>query len=137
MTILGIGCDIIYLPRIRQIIQRDTKLKRLTAISQKIMHPIEFKEYNNLLLLQDRELLVKYFGSVWCIKEAIYKSMTFKEQQKTPFFQMCKTYCKINDPQQNNRPILIKQDKNNFIKYHLSLSHDTEYIASYLIREKL
>lgn len=136
MAILGVGCDILYLPRIKQMLQKETKkFNRLTLISNKIMHPVELQHYHRLLETHDEGKIIEYFGSIWSIKESIYKSLSFKEQKSLPFFKMCRTYYKINDPKQNNRPLLIKQDGDKGTLHHLSLSQDTNYIASYLVRE--
>ncbi|XBW37438.1 hypothetical protein QEN19_003019 [Hanseniaspora menglaensis] len=133
MTILGVGCDIVYLPRIVRIIQKENNFTRLSLISKKIMHPVEYKKYNELVRLQNVDMIVQYFASIWSIKESLYKSLSYEEQKNISFIKMCRTYYKTNDSAQNNRPLLVGGNFN--IKYHLSLSHDTHYVTSYLIRE--
>lgn len=61
--------------------------------------------------------------------------MSFEEQQKMPFFKMSKLYYKSNDLKKKNRPVLVSENGDSKITFHISLSHDTEYITSYVVRE--
>lgn len=134
MAIIGIGCDILFIPRITKLYSNPTRLDR---IAKKIMHPTEYKIFSDLFLLNNKPLTIKYFSSIWCCKEAYFKALTHNEQLKTPFFQICREFYKANDMYQNNRPVIINpRDHEQNINIHISLSHDTDYVTSYVIREK-
>jgi phosphopantetheine--protein transferase-like protein len=135
MTIIGIGCDILYIPRITKI---SNSPSRLNNIAKKIMHEAEYENFSRLIRSQNKKLTVSYFASIWCCKEAYYKSLTYNEQKRTPFFQICRQFYKANNIYENNKPVIINpSDHEKNIKVHISLSHDTDYVTSYIIREKL
>lgn len=100
------------------------------------MHPSEYDNFKVLLEANDKPLTIQYFSSVWCCKEAYYKALTYNEQNKTPFFQICRQFYKANDVYQNNRPVIVNpSDFEKNINVHISLSHDTDYVTAYVARE--
>ena len=133
MTILGIGCDMLFIPRLSKLYSYPV---RFNAIARKIMHPTEYENFQALLKAKDKALTIQYFSSIWSCKEAYYKALTYNEQIETPFFQICRQFYKVNDVYQNNRPVIINpSDYEKNIKIHITLSHDGDYVTTYIVRE--
>lgn len=65
--ILGIGVDIVHLPRIASLITR----RGPERLAKRILSQEELKEFK--LINQEKQLI--YLGSRWCIKEAVYKAL--------------------------------------------------------------
>ncbi|KAI9308704.1 4'-phosphopantetheinyl transferase superfamily [Cunninghamella echinulata] len=128
--ILGIGVDIIHLPRIKTLISK----RGIEGFARRVLSPIEYQNFFNQYpkdlqdpVQQQRQLL--YLGSRWCIKEATYKALypTYRLEWK-----------QVTVNKHKGKPILhIENSKELGIKNsHVSLSHDGEYAIAQVVLEK-
>ncbi|CAG8733939.1 20430_t:CDS:2 [Cetraspora pellucida] len=137
--ILGIGIDIIHLPRLKALLFRTPfSLKRFTS---RILTSEETKEFHytfsSILNTRDNHPtiehnIVSYLAVRWSLKEATYKalyphySVTWKDVsiKKTKG----KPYITINTPENIGNNIIIS-------KTHASVSHDGEYVVAQVLIE--
>ncbi|KAI7854398.1 4'-phosphopantetheinyl transferase superfamily [Circinella umbellata] len=124
--ILGIGVDIVHLPRITSLVTRRGRL----PLAKRILSLKEWDEFNqrfpNEHLVIDQQ--VKYLGSRWCIKEAVYKALY-------PIHKL--EWKQVTVEKDQGKPILhVHNGKAYGIKRsHVSLSHDGEYAISQVVLE--
>ncbi|CAO3595742.1 unnamed protein product [Absidia cylindrospora] len=129
--ILGIGVDIVHFPRIVKLISRTGR----EPFARRILSPKEYEEFFQLYpqrkvldaLQQERQ--IRYLGSRWCIKEAVYKALypTYKLQWK-----------QVTVDKEKGKPILCINDASIYGigSSHVSLSHDGEYAIAQVVLEK-
>ncbi|KAJ8658208.1 holo-[acyl-carrier-protein] synthase [Lichtheimia ornata] len=125
MTILGIGVDIVHLPRIAALIARRGR----EPLAKRILSPDEYTEFLQRCS-SDRniEQQVMYLGSRWCIKEATYKAL----------FPVHKLEWKqVTVAKDQGKPMLriLNSEAYGIRKAHVSLSHDTDYAVAQVILE--
>ncbi|KAF9189939.1 hypothetical protein BGZ51_009151 [Haplosporangium sp. Z 767] len=127
MPILGIGVDILHLPRIRQVLLRHPK-RLLTRILTKT-------EQDEFRVLQegtdgdiDHDNLIRYLGTRWTLKEASYKALY-------PHHKM--TWQDVTVVKDNGKPVLWIPEKARFGigNTHSSVSHDGEYLIGQVLLE--
>ncbi|KAG2077484.1 4'-phosphopantetheinyl transferase [Suillus decipiens] len=132
MPILGIGVDILYLPRLISLLSRRGSEAFATRI-------LSCQELQTFRLLAERHGEVKtgkitqFLGVRWAVKEAAYKALypirpTWKEV----------TYSSFNGvtgakPTLIYRP--IHHDVGPASKLHVSVSHDGDYVYAQVIAE--
>ncbi|KAF9896531.1 hypothetical protein BX616_007267 [Lobosporangium transversale] len=127
MTILGIGIDILHLPRIKHILIRHPE-RFLTRILTKT----ELQEYRVLLEKTsgkvDVDAPVRYLGARWALKEASYKAAF-------PHHKL--TWQDVIITKKDGKPCLIIPEKDRFGigKAHASVSHDGEYLIAQVLFE--
>ncbi|CAG8554407.1 2455_t:CDS:2 [Funneliformis caledonium] len=109
--ILGIGIDIIHLPRIKDLLTR--KPTSLLQFSKRILSDRELKEFNERDELDNN---VKFLAVRWTLKEAAYKALF---------------------PYHRKPQLIIHEQKQeiNISNVHSSVSHDGEYVISQVLIE--
>ncbi|OAX43908.1 4'-phosphopantetheinyl transferase [Rhizopogon vinicolor AM-OR11-026] len=132
MLILGIGVDILHLPRLISLLSR----KGSDAFAARILSTQELRSFQRLREQHgedNTERIARFLGVRWAVKEAAYKALypirpTWKEIIYLPF--SAATHAK---PTLVYRPVseaLIPVDK-----LHVSVSHDGDYIFAQVIAE--
>ncbi|KAG2369869.1 4'-phosphopantetheinyl transferase [Suillus spraguei] len=132
MPILGIGVDILHLPRLISLLSR----RGTKAFATRILSSQELQTFQ---LLAERHGEVKtgrtaqFLGVRWAVKEAVYKALypirpAWKEV----------TYLSFNGVT-GEKPTLvyrpIHHDVGPAIKLHVSVSHDGDYVYAQVIAE--
>ncbi|KAF8930289.1 hypothetical protein BGZ58_008350 [Dissophora ornata] len=127
MTILGIGVDILHLPRLRQVLSRHPErfvTRILTKVEQEEFHAIKRKAEGDA----DNNAPLRYLGSRWALKEACYKAMY-------PHYKL--TWQDVTVVKEDGKPCLKIPEKDRFGigKTHASVSHDGEYLIGQVLFE--
>ncbi|KAI8081566.1 4'-phosphopantetheinyl transferase [Halteromyces radiatus] len=125
--ILGIGVDIIHLPRIVKVVKHSRE-----RFARRILSPTEYQEFFQRFpkptdaIQQQQEIL--YLGSRWCIKEAVYKALY-------PIHKL--EWKQVTVTKEKGKPGLhiINGSKHGIHRSHVSLSHDGEYAIAQVILE--
>ncbi|SAM01515.1 hypothetical protein [Absidia glauca] len=153
--ILGIGVDILHVPRIVKLTSRSG----LKPFARRILSIKEHEEFyqrfpkrtepDNSGTLQDRELL--YLGSRWCIKEAVYKALfpvgklqwkqvtVEKDNGNLDLLDRGKVVLeRLYESITVGKPVLSIDNASSYgiSRSHVSLSHDGEYIIAMVVLEK-
>ncbi|KAG2230717.1 4'-phosphopantetheinyl transferase [Thamnidium elegans] len=118
--IIGIGVDIVHLPRIASLMSRRGSNK----LAKRILSQQEYQEFGGLK--QEKQL--NYLGSRWCIKEAVYKALY-------PVHKL--EWKQVSVIKQNDKPNLdiINGKLYGILKSHVSLSHDGDYAIAQVVLE--
>ncbi|KAI9316613.1 4'-phosphopantetheinyl transferase [Dichotomocladium elegans] len=124
--ILGIGVDIVYLPRIAGLVARRGR----GPLARRILSPVEHKEFIHRFPKDDQQMTeqVIYLGSRWCVKEAAYKAL----------YPVCRLEWKqVTVAKEQDKPVLKLSNGADGIvgRSHVSLSHDTDYAVAQVIFE--
>ncbi|KAG1874503.1 4'-phosphopantetheinyl transferase superfamily [Suillus subalutaceus] len=132
MPILGIGVDILYLPRLINLLNR----RGSEAFATKILSSQELRTFQ-LLAEQHGEdktaKITQFLGVRWAVKEAAYKALypirpTWKEV----------TYSSFNGAT-GVKPTLVYRPVHDDVgpanKLHVSVSHDGDYVYAQVIME--
>ncbi|EJD01323.1 4'-phosphopantetheinyl transferase [Fomitiporia mediterranea MF3/22] len=124
--ILGVGIDIVHLPRIASLVAR----RGSERLAQRILSPRELPHWR----LESKDA-VRYLAVRFSVKEAAYKALypvrpTWKEL----------SYLSFGNPVPDCKPSLLYEpaspSTNDQIgKLHVSVSHDGEYVVSTVIAE--
>ncbi|KAF9357630.1 hypothetical protein BGX34_009287 [Mortierella sp. NVP85] len=127
MTILGIGVDILHLPRMRQVLARHPErliTRILTKSEQQEFHAIREKAGQT----NDDDAPIRYLGARWALKEASYKAMY-------PHHKL--TWQDVTVVKQGGKPCLSIPEKERFGigNTHASVSHDGEYLIGQVLFE--
>ncbi|SMN22131.1 similar to Saccharomyces cerevisiae YPL148C PPT2 Phosphopantetheine:protein transferase (PPTase), activates mitochondrial acyl carrier protein (Acp1p) by phosphopantetheinylation [Maudiozyma saulgeensis] len=160
-NVLGIGTDIVYIPRIVGLLQRNHTVgdyRKLKRITNKFMTTVEQKKFFKLLNKSEHvELnkeLINYTAGVWAAKESILKALSgYIPSTEAPPAQTIysKLFTKSNTV--SGAPMIqveglfpnicptYKEFYNRYIldriEVLLSMSHDHDYLISYcLIKSK-
>lgn len=126
--ILGLGNDLHHMQRFRAILQSKNEYK-ITRFSQRVLHPKhELPIFEKSLNGDQRERCAEILSTSWCVKEAIYKTLTDEEQAR---FRMNQWY-KVNS--ENGRPVIGNdcQVSGNFM---VSISHDMDLVNAVVLRQ--
>ncbi|KJA30016.1 hypothetical protein HYPSUDRAFT_60851 [Hypholoma sublateritium FD-334 SS-4] len=129
MPILGIGVDLVHVPRIVSLLSRRTPEK----FAAKILSPQEYQQWQDIDASNPQR--VRFLAVRWCVKESAYKAMypivrpTWKEI----------TYSSFGSAGQKPRieyhpisPDLAKK----IGQKHVSVSHDGDYVYSTVLIEE-
>ncbi|SCU82665.1 LADA_0C07140g1_1 [Lachancea dasiensis] len=153
-VVLGIGTDVVYLPRFKNLISKygsSEDGKRLHRLLGKFMHNRELSEFQELVNGGKYGLpLVHYIAGIWATKEAVYKALASRQVAcAMPPAQTIytKLLYKTNDAKGVPRieidhsltvqyPKFI-QDSILNTKFLVSLSHDEDYLVSYVCQTKV
>ncbi|KAG2056496.1 4'-phosphopantetheinyl transferase [Suillus hirtellus] len=132
MPILGIGVDILHLPRLISLLSR----RGSEAFATRILSSQELRTFQ-LLAEQhgedDTKRIAQFLGVRWAVKEAAYKALypirpTWKEV----------TYLSFNGTT-GVKPTLVCRPVRNDVgpanKLHVSVSHDGDYVYAQVIAE--
>ncbi|KAF9357309.1 hypothetical protein BGX26_003914 [Mortierella sp. AD094] len=127
MTILGIGVDILHLPRMQRVLLRhpDRFVTRvLTNIEQQEFRAIQESVGGKI----DHQQLVQFLGARWALKEACYKAMF-------PHHKL--TWQDVSVVKENGKPCLEIPEKARFGvgNTHATVSHDGEYLIGLVLFE--
>lgn len=151
-NVIGIGADIVYVPRIKRLLSKNLEHAplRFDKIARKFMHEQEIIQLRELISSPGPENTLAYYVSgVWAVKEAIYKSMASEiPLQALPPAQVLYTkLCyKTNDEQ--GRPHVEIDYRSmegyaDFISRHIkgtsfkvSISHDRDYVMAFICHVK-
>ncbi|KAI8149424.1 4'-phosphopantetheinyl transferase [Fennellomyces sp. T-0311] len=124
--ILGIGVDIVHLPRIASLVAR----KGRTRLAKRILSPSELNEFvqrfPNEHAAVDQQVM--FLGSRWCIKEAVYKALFPVHRLEWKQVTVAKDQGKPVLHVANGQVYGIKRT-------HVALSHDGEYAISQVVLE--
>ncbi|PPQ71784.1 hypothetical protein CVT26_007618 [Gymnopilus dilepis] len=129
MAILGIGVDLVHLPRIKALLARG----RTERFASRILSKDEYLQWQSSDFSPDQR--ARFLAVRWCVKEAAFKAMspivrpTWKEV----------TYLSLSHLRQ--KPLLqyqpaLSADAARVGKLHVSVSHDGDYVFSSVIVEK-
>ncbi|KAI8065596.1 4'-phosphopantetheinyl transferase [Gongronella butleri] len=124
--ILGIGIDIVHLPRIARLVGsrgRDRFARRILSEQEHA----EFRHlFGNASGAHERE--VNYLASRWCVKEAVYKALYPRHRLVWKDVTLWK---------EQGKPMLLIADggKYGIRQSHVSLSHDGHYATAMVILE--
>lgn len=154
-NVLGIGTDIVYIPRITGLLTRNHVIgnnRKLKMITNKFMTEFEQNRFFKLLDKSDEvnTTLINYTAGIWATKESLLKALScYVPKDDLPAAQAVysKLFTKFNDP--SGAP-LIRIEKNSCksdpsyhefynkyindkIKILLSVSHDQDYLVSYCL----
>lgn len=148
-NLLGIGTDIIYVPRLTRLLQRfPPKSSAFERLTSKFMHPVE-KECLNELVHQGQDLTT-YLAGIWATKEAMLKALSayVAPQAMPPAVGIYTKLCfKTNglrgnpivefDPEYSTTSASHAQFYKKYITERrlqalISISHDKDYLVSFL-----
>ncbi|ORX90328.1 4'-phosphopantetheinyl transferase [Basidiobolus meristosporus CBS 931.73] len=130
--ILGIGVDLVHLPRIQQLLTKNPYA--CLSFARRVLSPAEFTEFQELSPQEGEDQyrvdneVVKYLGTRFAIKEAAYKALFPREKltwnEVTVYKVDGKPYLNILDAESRG----IKES-------HVSVSHDGEYAIAQVLLE--
>lgn len=148
MTIIGIGVDLLHVPRFYAFIRR----RGLSRISRRILSVVELDQYPLTSApessdLQCRYLAVRWVIGIydvewsdlrecsyrWAVKEAAYKALyptykaTWKDLSLLRLDHSPKPTLSLDIPTAGNVPV----------KLHVSVSHDGEYLVAQVLAEEM
>ncbi|ORX50173.1 4'-phosphopantetheinyl transferase [Hesseltinella vesiculosa] len=124
--ILGIGIDIVHVPRIVQLVSRRGRERFAKRILSQQEH-VEFYEKFPRSACQDNDQL-QYLVSRWCVKEAVYKALYPRHKL---------VWKDVTVWKDRGKPMLSIMNGTEYgiMHSHLSLSHDGEYTTAMVILE--
>lgn len=156
-NVLGIGTDIVYIPRIIGLLKRhhvSGDYRKLKRVTNKFMTITEQERFFNLLQKTDsidsNKQLINYTAGVWATKESLLKALSsYVVPEELPPAQTIysKLFTKTNSdsgiPNINiesdfpeacsaHRQFYKKYIKNQ-IKIDISISHDHDYLISFAV----
>lgn len=156
--LLGIGTDIVYLPRFVQLLQKHplavgSNQSSFIKIARKFMHPYEIAKMQALAAEHaDNMPTVTYIAGIWAIKEAVLKAFSsFVPTSEMPTAQSIYTRLTYRDRKDSGQPLLqfdeqfpvtatspsevnfyYRYVKNQRTQTLVSISHDKEYLVSFV-----
>ncbi|KAG0277366.1 hypothetical protein BGZ96_002890 [Linnemannia gamsii] len=127
MGILGIGIDILHIPRLKQVLSRrpDRFLTRILTKAE-LTELEKLKTELNGEIVHDRA--IRFVGARWALKEATYKALT-------PRLKL--TWQDVTVYKDQGKPCLDIPEKEKFGigAAHCSVSHDGEYLVAQVLFE--
>ncbi|KAF8528068.1 4'-phosphopantetheinyl transferase superfamily [Hysterangium stoloniferum] len=126
MPVLGVGTDILLLPRIASIVKRRSPER----FARKILCPEEYGRWHSIRTESERE---RFLAVRWCVKEAAYKAL-----QPSVSLQSWKDLCFLKDPMSSSlKPLLrIVREPVPNVTLHASVSHDGDYAIAMVTAEQ-
>ncbi|GAA5979650.1 hypothetical protein JCM5350_003794 [Sporobolomyces pararoseus] len=128
--LLGIGVDLLQLPRLRALLSR----RPPHQLASRILSQPELDQFQTDALARDPTKVEKYLALRWTAKEAAYKALY-------PHYRM--TWKDLVVSKRDKKPQLdfsqpfLSQNRNlDDIKMHLSISHDGDMMVAYVVAEK-
>ncbi|OAD77138.1 hypothetical protein PHYBLDRAFT_108948 [Phycomyces blakesleeanus NRRL 1555(-)] len=119
--ILGIGVDLLHLPRLASLVAR----RGSGGLAKRILSKNEHEMFTRKFPTSEcRDQVVQEQQLIWCIKEAIYKALF--PVQKLEWKQVTVTKLKVEVD--NAKAYGIKG-------VHVSLSHDGDYVIAQILLE--
>jgi len=129
MSILGIGVDVVHLPRIASLMVRRRPLK----LASRILSPSEFQEWNS----QESMRQCQFLAVRWAVKEATYKALY---PVVKPMWKEL-SYRGMGPSRDGAKPSLIYEpntidDTKKVGRIHVSVSHDGDYVLASVLVER-
>lgn len=164
-AIVGVGVDLVHIPRIRILLQRQAGRIRarrgddsanevnardvaMESFAGKILHAKEFERWSALNKVNDRkagvsEEQVRHLAKVWSAKEAAFKAISsLPHPRPLVWHDAILAYVKgTRRPILQYTPELLQCWRQADLqprsppKLHLSISHDGEYVTSFVVAE--
>lgn len=156
-NVLGIGTDIVYIPRVIGLLKRhhvSGDLRRLKRVTNKFMTTSEQERFFKLLqkndLIDSNKQLINYTAGVWATKESLLKALSsYVVPEELPPAQTIysKLFTKTNtdsgipnvkiesdflDVCSGHRQFFKKYIEDQ-IKIDISISHDQDYLVSFAV----
>ncbi|KAI9011912.1 4'-phosphopantetheinyl transferase [Phycomyces nitens] len=129
--ILGIGVDLLHLPRLASLVAR----RGSDGLAKRILSKDEHEVFVSKFLPSDehsKEQKLMFLAKRWCIKEAVYKALF--PIHKLEWKQV--TVSKLQDDDLGKPVLKVKNAKTYGIKSaHVSLSHDGDYVIAQVLLE--
>ncbi|KDQ64833.1 hypothetical protein JAAARDRAFT_117055 [Jaapia argillacea MUCL 33604] len=129
MGILGIGIDVVHLPRMVAVIRRRTPAR----LASRILSPTELSHFGELPP-GDSVRLLRFLAVRWSVKEAAYKALypTFRPSWKDLTYRSLEG---LRKPSLEYRPLSRDDDAKVIRNMHVSVSHDGEYVFTTVLAE--
>ncbi|KAI0080732.1 4'-phosphopantetheinyl transferase [Panus rudis PR-1116 ss-1] len=129
MTIIGVGVDVLYVPRLSALIKR----RSATKLATRILSSSEHVHWQSDIAASTLQLQTRFLAVRWAVKEAAYKALyptirpTWKMLTLTSFNATIKS-----------KPSLHLVEELRFpVKLHVSISHDGEYVFATVLAENV
>ncbi|KDR83806.1 hypothetical protein GALMADRAFT_37747, partial [Galerina marginata CBS 339.88] len=127
MTILGIGVDLVHVPRIAALLSR----RKPDRFAARILSKEEYAQWQSLGISSDR---IQFLAVRWCVKEAAYKAMYPAIQLSWKEITYHSTSTLGQKPFIIYHPLAAENTKK-VGRTHVSVSHDGEYVYSSVLVE--
>ncbi|GAA5950574.1 hypothetical protein JCM3765_000535 [Sporobolomyces pararoseus] len=128
--LLGIGVDLLHLPRLRALLNRRTPHQ----LGSRILSQPELDDFQTGALAEDRTKAENYLALRWTAKEAAYKALYPHYRLTWKDLIVAK---RDKKPQLNfSQQFLLQNRSLDDIKMHLSVSHDGDMMVAYVVVEK-
>lgn len=140
--ILGVGHDLAYLPRFVELL-RTRSPRRIARLSTRILHPTRERPRFDAALANatgdtDTEGstagAAKVLATAWSCKEALFKSLDAHAQRHCRFNEWYRAHSS------EGRPLIANEQymaANPHERFHLSVSHDGEYVSAFVVRSQV
>ncbi|KAI0334704.1 4'-phosphopantetheinyl transferase [Cubamyces sp. BRFM 1775] len=128
MGILGIGVDIVHVPRVLRLLERRTPAK----LAHRILSEKELSVWNGLPS-EDQARRTRYLAVRWGVKEAAYKAVYPAAHPTWKDF----TFHSLSGDG-SRKPFLechLKERESLSWKFHTSVSHDGDYVFATVLVE--
>ncbi|KAH9894324.1 4'-phosphopantetheinyl transferase [Cubamyces lactineus] len=128
MGILGIGVDVVHVPRILRLLERRTP----TKLAHRILSEKELSVWNGLPS-EDEVRRTRYLAVRWSVKEAAYKAVYPVARPTWKDF----TFHSLSSDG-SRKPFLeyhSKERESSSWKFHTSVSHDGDYVFATVLVE--
>ncbi|GAA5885914.1 hypothetical protein JCM6882_004200 [Rhodosporidiobolus microsporus] len=137
--ILGIGVDLLHLPRLRTLLSRRDPLR----LAGRICSRAELEEWQKTVGGGLGEASERYLALRWAAKEAAYKALypafrpTWKDLEirkidKKPSLDFSPAFRPVDIEKGSSKPFSPEN-----VKMHLSVSHDADLLIAYVVAEKV
>ncbi|GAA5820082.1 hypothetical protein JCM11251_005474 [Rhodosporidiobolus azoricus] len=135
--ILGVGVDLLHLPRLRSLLNRRDPLR----LAGRICSAAELEQWQDMHSSGQGAESERFLASRWAAKEAAYKALypTFRptwknleirKVDKKPFLSFSPAF----KPQSaEHAPTSTELED---VKMHLSMTHDADLLIAYVVAEK-
>ncbi|KAF8514511.1 4'-phosphopantetheinyl transferase [Gautieria morchelliformis] len=122
--IIGIGTDILFLPRIVSLVKRRSAERFATRI-------LSEEEHDQWRSLRNSAERLRYLAVRWAVKEAAYKALQPEVELKWKNMSFMK--CSAST---SRKPVLrVAQELTLGVKFHASVSHDGDHAIAMVVAE--
>ncbi|GJE84600.1 4'-phosphopantetheinyl transferase [Phanerochaete sordida] len=125
MAILGIGVDVVHVPRIAALIRR----RGTEPLAARILSPRELDDWR---AVRDLSAQTRFLAVRWSVKEAAYKALFPVDRPTWKEFSVSRL--------QGNKPTLLYKPTRHSAAsqaiFHCSVSHDGDYVFSTVLVEQ-
>ena len=146
MPVVGIGVDLVHVPRIAALIYR----RGTTRVASRILSKTELQEFETYLEDKCKFIAVRYdeylVSSVFSYSSHIFSSFSVKEAAYKAVYPNAKptwkdfTYCGLGHSHPGSKPLLLFKPTEEMPltsqwKFHVSVSHDGDFVMSSVVVE--